>query len=101
MFSTILAKIQVLMLQIDIERMQAYPNFSLDMSAVVHIVSLYIGIIGSCTIPPVARCIIHAGGMGGYGRNVNQTAGRAGSMSGIVEGAASGIAVGRVGNLLK
>ena len=32
MFSTILAKIQVLMLQSDIERMQADPNFSLDSS---------------------------------------------------------------------
>ena len=32
MFSTILAKIQVLMLQNDIERMQADPNFSLDSS---------------------------------------------------------------------
>ena len=32
LFSTILAKIQVLMLQSDIERMQADPNFSLDSS---------------------------------------------------------------------
>jgi len=89
MFSTILAKIQVLMLQNDIERMQADPNFSLDSSDGVYIVFLCIGIIGYFTIPTV------------YGRNVNQMAGRAGSMAGSVAGAAAGNAVGRVGKLLK
>ena len=101
MFSTILAKIQVLMLQNDIERMQADPNFSLDSSDGVYIVFLCIGIIGYFTIPTVAGWIIQAGGMGGYGRNVNQMAGRAGSMAGSVAGAAAGNAVGRVGKLLK
>ena len=101
MFSTILAKIQVLMLQSDIERMQADPNFSLDSSDGVYIVFLCIGIIGYFTIPTVAGWIIQAGGMGGYGRNVNQMAGRAGSMAGSVAGAAAGNAVGRVGKLLK
>ena len=51
MFSTILAKIQVLMLQSDIERMQADPNFSLDSSDGVYIVFMIIGIIGYFTIP--------------------------------------------------
>ena len=45
----------------------------------VYIVFLCIGIIGYFTIPTVAGWIIQAGGMGGYGRNVNQMAGRAGS----------------------
>jgi len=97
MFSTILAKIQVLMLQSDIERMQADPNFSLDSSDGVYIVFMIIGIIGYFTIPTVAGWIIQAGGMGSYGRNVNQTAGRAGSMAGSVAGAAAGNAVGRAG----
>ena len=101
MFSTILAKIQVLMLQSDIERMQADPNFSLDSSDGVYIVFLCIGIIGYFTIPTVAGWIIQAGGMGGYGRNVNQMAGRAGSMAGSVAGAAAGNMVGRAGKLLK
>ena len=101
MFSTILAKIQVLMLQSDIERMQADPNFSLDSSDGVYIVFMIIGIIGYFTIPTVAGWIIQAGGMGSYGRNVNQTAGRAGSMAGSVAGAAAGNVVGRVGKLLK
>ena len=43
MFSTVLAKIQVLMLQSDIERMQADPNFSLDSSDGVYIVFMIIG----------------------------------------------------------
>ena len=100
-FSTILAKIQVLMLQSDIERMQADQNFSLDSSDGVYIVFMIIGIIGYFTIPTVAGWIIQAGGMGGYGRNVNQMAGRAGSMAGSVAGAAAGNMVGRAGKLLK
>ena len=100
-FSTILAKIQVLMLQSDIERMQADPNFSLDSSDGVYIVFMIIGIIGYFTIPTVAGWIIQAGGMGSYGRNVNQTAGRAGSMAGSVAGATAGNMVGRAGKLLK
>ena len=49
----------------------------------------------------MAGWIIQAGGMGSYGRNVNQTAGRAGGFAGSVAGAAAGNAVGRIGKLLK
>ena len=101
MFSTILAKIQVLMLQSDIERMQADPNFSLDSSAGVYIVFMIIGIIGYFTIPTVSGWIIQAGGMGNYGRNVNQTAGKAGGFAGSVAGATAGNVAGRVGKLLR
>ena len=90
MFSTILAKIQVLMLLSDIERMQADPNFSLDSSDGVYIVFMIIGIIGYFTIPTVSGWIIQAGGMGNYGRNVNQTAGKAGGFAGSVAGATAG-----------
>ena len=101
MFSTILAKIQVLMLQSDIERMQADPNFSLDSSDGVYIVFMIIGIIGYFTIPTVSGWIIQAGGMGNYGRNVNQTAGKAGGFAGSVAGATAGNVAGRVGKLLR
>lgn len=101
MFSTILAKIQVLMLQSDIERMQADPNFSLDSSDGVYIVFIIIGIIGYFTIPTVSGWIIQAGGMGNYGRNVNQTAGKAGGFAGSVAGATAGNVAGRVGKLLR
>ena len=95
--STILAKIQVLMLQSDIERMQADPNFSLDSSDGVYIVFMIIGIIGYFTIPTVAGWIIQAGGMGSYGRGVTQLAGRGAALAGGVAGAAAGNAAGRVG----
>ena len=78
-----------------------FSNFSLDSSDGVYIVFMIIGIIGYFTIPTVAGWIIQAGGMGGYGRNVNQMAGRAGSMAGSVAGAAAGNMVGRAGKLLK
>ena len=95
--STILAKIQVLMLQSDIERMQADPNFSLDSGDGVYIVFMIIGIIGYFTIPTVAGWIIQAGGMGSYGRGVTQLAGRGAALAGGVAGAAAGNAAGRVG----
>lgn len=101
MFSTILAKLQVLMLQSDIERMQADPNYSLDSSDGVYIVFMIIGIIGYFTIPTVSGWIIQAGGMGNYGRNVNQTAGKAGGFAGSVAGATAGNVAGRVGKLLR
>ena len=101
MFSAVLAKIQVLMLQSDIERMQADPNFSLDSSDGVYIVFMAIGIIGYFTIPTVAGWIIQAGGMGGYNRNMNRMTERTGGIAGGVTGATAGNAVGRVGKLLK
>jgi len=85
-FSTILARIQVLMLQSDI-----------DSSDGVYIVFLIIGIIGYFTIPTVAGWIIQAGGMGSYGRGVTQLAGRGAALAGGVAGAAAGNAAGRVG----
>ena len=84
-----------------IERMQADPNFSLDSSDGVYIVFMIIGIIGYFTIPTVSGWIIQAGGMGNYGRNVNQTAGKAGGFAGSVAGATAGNVAGRVGKLLR
>ena len=101
LFSTLLAKLQVLMLQNDIQELQNNPDYSIDNSNSVYIIFMLIGIIGYFTVPTVAGWIIQAGGMGGYGRNVNQMAGRAGSMAGSVAGAAAGNVVGRAGKLLK
>ena len=97
MFSTVLAKIQVLMLQSDIERMQADPNFSLDSSDGVYIVFMIIGIIGYFTIPTVSGWIIQAGGAGSYGDKV------AGAGRAVAMGAAgvAGAAVGNVGGRIK
>ena len=97
-FSTILAKIQVLMLQNDIEALQNDPNFSIEASNGVYIVFLIIGIIGYFTIPTVAGWIIQAGGgIGNYNRNVNT----AGSLGGSIAGATAGNVAGRAGRLIK
>ena len=94
LFSSILARIQVLMLQNDIERMQSDPNFSIDSSDGAYIVFMIIGILGYFTIPTVAGWIISAGGgTGNYNRHVNT----AGALTGGLAGAAAGNVAGRVG----
>lgn len=96
LFSTILAKIQVLMLQNDISELQNNPNYSIDASNGVYIIFMIIGIIGYFTIPTVSGWIIQAGGMGSYGRNIGQTANRAGGVAGSVAGAMTGNVAGRL-----
>jgi conjugative transposon TraJ protein len=96
LFSSILAKIQILMLQNDISELQNNPNFSIDASNTVYIIFMIIGIIGYFTIPTVANWIISAGGMGNYSRNINSTAAKAGAVVGAVSGAGSGNISGRL-----
>lgn len=96
LFSSILAKIQVLMLQNDISELQNNPNFSIEASNGVYLVFMIIGIIGYFTIPTVAGWIIQSGGAGNYGKNVSATAGKAGSMAGAGAGAAAGNVTGRL-----
>jgi len=100
LFSTVLAKIQVLMLQNDISELQNNPNFSLEASNGVYIVFLIIGIIGYFTIPTVAGWIIQAGGSGSYGRAVTQLAGKGAAFAGGVAGATVGNAAGHSGRLM-
>ena len=96
LFSSVLARIQVLMLQKDIEQLSD-PNFIPDGSNAVYITFLIIGIIGYFTIPTVANWIIQAGGgAGNYGRNVAQTASRTGSIAAGATGAAIGNIAGRL-----
>lgn len=95
LFSTILAKIQVLMLQNDLVLLED-PTYIPDDSNAVYIIFMLIGIVGYFTVPTVANWIIAAGGMGNYGRNINQGATKAGS---YVAGAA-GAAVGNIAGTL-
>ena len=95
LFSSILARIQVLMLQKDIEQLSD-PNFIPDGSNSVYVVFMIIGIVGYFTIPTVANWIIQAGGMGSYNRNVNSVAGKGGSYAGGMAGAAVGNVSGRL-----
>ena len=84
------------MLQNDISELQNNPNFSIEASNGVYLVFMIIGIIGYFTIPTVAGWIIQSGGAGNYGKNVNSTAGKAGSMAGAGAGAAAGNISGRL-----
>lgn len=96
LFSSVLARIQVLMLQKDIDQMSD-PNFIPDGSNAVYITFLIIGIIGYFTIPTVANWIVQAGGgAGNYSKNVAQTASRGGSIVAGATGAAIGNITGRL-----
>ena len=101
LFSTILAKIQVLMLQNDISELTNNPNVDLDGSNAAYTIFMIIGIIGYFTIPTVAGWIIQAGGMGSYNRSINNTAMTAGSWGGSIAGGVAGNVAGRAGKLLK
>ena len=98
LFSSVLAKIQVLMLENDIKELQNNPDFSIDSSNGVYIVFMIIGILGYFTIPTVAGWIIQAGGVGGASRPINQVAGRAGALAGGGAGAVAGNLAGRAGS---
>ena len=89
LFSSILARIQVLMLQQDIEALSD-PNFIPDSSNTVYIIFMIIGIVGYFTIPTVAGWIIQAGGLGGMNRNLSKTANTGGNLAGAAAGAATG-----------
>jgi conjugative transposon TraJ protein len=89
LFSSILARIQVVMLDKDIAALSD-PNFIPDSSGSIYIVFMLIGIIGYFTIPTVADWIIQSGGMGNANRAMTQTAGKAGGVAGAVTGNVSG-----------
>ena len=82
-FSSVLARIQVLMLEQDIALLQD-PNYIPDGSNGVYIVFLIIEIIGYFTIPTVVGWSIQSGGAGAYGSAVNQTASKAEGIAGGV-----------------
>jgi conjugative transposon TraJ protein len=96
LFSSILAKIQVLMLQNDISELQNNPNFSIDASNTIYVIFMIIGIVGYFTIPTVAGWIIQAGGMSAYNKNLQTTAAKTGAAAGAVSGAISGNISGRL-----
>lgn len=97
LFSCMLAKVQVLMLQNDILELQNNPNYSLDNSNSVYVIFMLIGIIGYFTVPTVAGWIVQAGGAGNYNRNINRTATKTG---GFAAGAA-GSGLGNIGGRLR
>lgn len=95
LFSSVLARIQVLMLTKDIQAMND-PTFIPDSSNTVYMIFLIIGIFGYFTIPTVANWIIMAGGVSGANRAMNQTAAKVGNVAAAGAGAAVGNVAGRL-----
>lgn len=95
LFSSVLARIQVLMLTKDIEAMSD-PTFIPDSSNTVYMVFLIIGIFGYFTIPTVVNWIIMAGGVSGANRAMNTTAAKAGNVAAAGAGAAVGNVAGKL-----
>ena len=71
LFSSMLAKIQELMLKHDITQLQNDPTYTIDASNGVYLVFMIIGIIGYFTIPSVAGWVVQASGFGAYNRKLN------------------------------
>lgn len=95
LFSSVLARIQVLMLTRDIEAMSD-PSFIPDSSNTVYLLFLVIGIFGYFTIPTVANWIIMAGGVSHANRAMNQTAAKVGNVAAAGAGAIVGNIAGRL-----
>lgn len=74
LFSSMLAKIQELILKHNITQLQNDPTYTIDASNGMYLVFMIIGIIGYFTIPIVAGWVIQVGGAGNFGKNVNYAA---------------------------
>ena len=89
LFSSMLAKIQSLIIERDIA-MLTDPTYIPDTSNTVYIIFMLIGIVGYFTIPTVTGWVIQAGGAGNFTRNVNQSAMKAGNIAGAGAGSTAG-----------
>ena len=96
LFSCMLAKIQVLMLQNDILELQSNPDYSVDNSNAVYIIFMLIAIVGYFTIPTVSTWVIQASGAGNYGKQVNSWSLKGGRAAAAVSGAAVGHVAGKL-----
>lgn len=94
-FSSMLARIQSLIIERDIE-MLGDPAFIPDTSNTVYIIFMIIGIVGYFTIPTVTGWVIQAGGAGNFTRNINQTAMKSGNIAGAGAGSTAGNIGGRL-----
>lgn len=92
-FGAIIAKIQVMMLNLDIARIQA--GGSLDSADMGYMIFLVIAIAGYFTVPSVAGWIVSASGMTNITRFASNAGGSAASMAGGAAGAGAGQLAGR------
>ncbi len=73
LFSSLLSRIQVLLLENQIQELQD-PNYIGDGSSTIYIIYMIIGIIGYFTIPSVCGWIIQASGVERFTQNINRSA---------------------------
>lgn len=69
-----LARIQTLSLQQDMDRMLVDPFYFVDSNNSIYILFMVVGIIGYFTIPSVAGWVVQASGFGAYNRKLNAAA---------------------------
>ena len=96
LFGAVLARLQVLSLQKDMELMSTDPFYFFDANNAVYLVFLVIGICGYFTIPSVASWIAQASGFGSYNRMVTRTGSAIGNYAAGMAGAAAGNAWGHI-----
>ena len=75
-----LAKIQSISLQKDLELMGSDPFYMFDSSNLVYVIFLLVGIVGFFMIPTISNWIIQSGGMGAYNRRITQIRKRIGQI---------------------
>ncbi|MGI4734804.1 MAG: conjugative transposon protein TraJ [Janthinobacterium lividum] len=92
-FGAIIAKIQVMMLNLDIARIQA--GGSMETADMGYMIFLVIAIAGYFTVPSVAGWIVSASGMTNITRFATSAGSGAASMAGAAAGAAGGQVLGR------
>jgi len=102
LFSTMLAKINTLILQRDIEKLSD-PSYIPDSENTVYMIFMIIGIVGYFTIPTVTGWIIQAGTAGAGGGlmdKINKGRDTAGNIAGAATGATAGAAAAGLKNLI-
>ncbi|AKH95199.1 conjugal transfer protein [Elizabethkingia anophelis FMS-007] len=95
LFSAMLAKIQTLIIERDIELLND-PSYIPDTNNTVYSIYMIIGIVGYLTIPTVAGWIIQVGGGNNMLKKVNDMA----TKTGNVAGAGAGSVAGNIGGQL-
>ena len=73
LFGAILSRLQVLVLQHEMQIMASDPYYYFNLNSGVYLVFMLIGIIGYFTVPSVASWIVQAGGFNSYNGLMNKS----------------------------
>lgn len=95
LFSSVLARIQVLMIEKDIAALSD-PAYVPDVNNSAYIIFMLIAIVGYFTIPTVSTWVIQASGAGNYGKQVNSWSLKGGRAATAITGASIGHIAGKL-----